>query len=232
MKTMIRSVLFGGIALSALAAAPSVAEEFTVEGNVAYVSDYRFRGVSLSDSNMAIQGGFDASFGNFYAGTWASSIEQFGNAEIETDLYGGFGGDFGESGFSYDVGAIWYLYPGSDDLDYGEVYGYVGTTVGESLDVGVGVAYAPEQDSLGDDSNTYVYVDGGIPLGENFSLGGSIGYTDGSLDVSDDGDGYYDWSLGVSTSALGVDFGVTYIDTTEEGSGLDETLVFSVSKAL
>ena len=45
---------------------------------------YRFRGISLSDRGIAVQGGFDLAFDNgFYAGTWASSIEPVGNSEIE-----------------------------------------------------------------------------------------------------------------------------------------------------
>ena len=48
-------------------AAPAFAQEeappkpITVSGNVALVSDYRFRGVSQSDKGMAIQGGITVS---------------------------------------------------------------------------------------------------------------------------------------------------------------------------
>lgn len=49
---------------------------FTISGNATIVSDYRFRGVSLSDGDFAIQGGIDISHDSgFYAGIWGSSIE-------------------------------------------------------------------------------------------------------------------------------------------------------------
>ena len=41
-----------------------------ISANVALVSDYRFRGISQSNENPAIQGGFDYAFENgFYVGT-------------------------------------------------------------------------------------------------------------------------------------------------------------------
>ena len=44
----------------------------TVSGSVALVSDYRFRGVSQTDEEMAIQGGFTVAHeSGIYAGTCA-----------------------------------------------------------------------------------------------------------------------------------------------------------------
>ena len=49
---------------------------FEISGNVALTSDYRFRGISQSDTSAAIQGGFDAEFSpGFYIGTWGSSVD-------------------------------------------------------------------------------------------------------------------------------------------------------------
>ena len=103
MKTKRRAeVLFGlcATALGAIAALPSQAEtgagesahQFTA--NVALVSDYRFRAISQSFNEPAIQGGFDYSHASgFYAGTWASSVSDnlyLNGAGIEWDFYGGF----------------------------------------------------------------------------------------------------------------------------------------------
>ncbi|MEN8675919.1 MAG: TorF family putative porin, partial [Alteriqipengyuania sp.] len=48
------------------------ADAIEISGNVSLVSDYRFRGVSFSDEDIAIQGGIDlAHESGFYVGTWA-----------------------------------------------------------------------------------------------------------------------------------------------------------------
>ena len=66
-----------------LAATPALADEtdppseFTVTGNVAGVTDYRFRGLSLSGGDFAVQGGITVNHSSgFYVGTWGSSLEQ------------------------------------------------------------------------------------------------------------------------------------------------------------
>jgi len=70
--------------------APEVTETrpCTVSANVGYTTDYVFRGISQSNEDMAVQGGVDLTCGQFYLGTWGSSIA-FGNG-TEIDLYGGF----------------------------------------------------------------------------------------------------------------------------------------------
>ena len=76
------------LALAALAAtafaAPALAQDelepaggdggLDVSATVTGVSDYRFRGVSSSDRDPAIQGSIDLNFRGFYVGAWASSI--------------------------------------------------------------------------------------------------------------------------------------------------------------
>ena len=58
------------------------------------VSDYDFRGVSLSATDPALQASVDfAADSGFYAGAWVSNID-YGSAidgDIELDLYGGLG---------------------------------------------------------------------------------------------------------------------------------------------
>ena len=54
----------------------TAAQAFDVSANVALVSDYRFRGISQTGTDAAVQGGFDASWEpGFYLGTWASSVD-------------------------------------------------------------------------------------------------------------------------------------------------------------
>ena len=71
-----------GVALVALLATAGTAmAEGEWSGNVAMTSDYTWRGVSQSNEDPAIQGGFDYANGLFYAGTWASNVD-FGDDSV------------------------------------------------------------------------------------------------------------------------------------------------------
>src|SRR5690606_32641568 len=78
----------------AQADAPAAQSPHTFTGNFALVSDYRFRGISQTDRDPAIQGGFDyAHSSGFYIGNWNSSVTTDlynGGAGLEMDFYAGF----------------------------------------------------------------------------------------------------------------------------------------------
>ena len=228
-KRALPALLLGGAGLIPLSASASAQE---VSANVAMTTDYRFRGASLSDEAIAIQGGFDLAFeSGFYAGTWGSSIEPVGNSEMELDFYAGYGGSLNEA-LSYDIGVIGYFYPGAEDAAYGEVYGSLTGMVGLLETTGT-IAYAPEQDNLGDDDNLYLNLSGSAPLGESgLSLSLGIGYETGAFgDLDGDGDDKIDWTIGVGGSAYGVDWSLAYIDTSEDTDGSDATAVFTIAKS-
>ncbi len=224
MKTLlISSALFAG-----LLSTPAWSQ---VEANVALTSDYRFRGVSLSEEDLAIQGGLDwANEGGAYFGAWASNIAPLGDAEVEFDLYGGFSQEF--DGYSFDIGVIAYLYPGESDLAYGEVYASLGTDTGP-FGSSFTVAYAPEQDNIGGDDNLYVRYDAETPLGESgLTFHGGIGYETGAFgDLDGDGDDKIDWSLGIGGAIAGLDWDISYIDTSEDADISDATAVFTIGKS-
>jgi uncharacterized protein (TIGR02001 family) len=85
-------------ALCAALAAPGLANAqakspHTVAGNMSIVSDYRFRGISQTFEQPAIQGGIDYSHASgFYLGNWNSNVSgiSFIDGTFEMDLYGGF----------------------------------------------------------------------------------------------------------------------------------------------
>ncbi|MGA0004172.1 MAG: TorF family putative porin, partial [Burkholderiaceae bacterium] len=95
--------------------APAVAAESDVElsANFGLVSDYRFRGVSQTDKEMAAQGGFDmAHKSGFYIGTWTSNVSDFANPNgngLEIDGYLGYSTEVG--GIGIDIGNLYYYYP-------------------------------------------------------------------------------------------------------------------------
>lgn len=108
--------------------APAVAPEAAAPGpftaNVTIVNDYRYRGISQSNFQPAIQGGFDyAHSSGFYVGNWNSSISWISDAAstagnsasapIEMDFYAGFKHEWSK-GFAADVGVLQYYYPTSN----------------------------------------------------------------------------------------------------------------------
>lgn len=110
------------VLMAGAAALPGPAQG-QVTGNVGAVSNYFFRGITQTDDGPAIQGGFDfAAESGFYSGVWLSNVDFGGKEDAEANLYAGYGGAFGESGLTWDVGAIYYLYPGGGDLDYAETW--------------------------------------------------------------------------------------------------------------
>lgn len=218
------------VAMGSLSA-PAVAqdsEEFAVSANVAFTNDYRFRGVSLSNNSFAVQGGFDVEHSSgLYVGTWASNVSIPGEGDTELDLYGGYGGEVG--GLGFDVGAIYYAYPETDDFNYYELYGSLTGELG-LVEVTGGLAYVPEQDNTGDEDNIYIYVDSGVPIGDSgASFGVHVGYEDGAF-----GDEKIDYAVSIGTSAAGLDFSFAWVGTEFEGTGddtTDDALVVTVGKS-
>lgn len=227
------------LATPAMAQAEEEASDFTISANVALTTDYRFRGVSLSGGDPAIQGGFDVAHDSgFYVGTWASSIKggpAYG--DLELDIYAGWSGNLTDA-VSVDVGVLYYLYPTEDlglDTDYIEPYASIGVNFGPA-EATFGVAYAPEQDSLGGDDNLYLYTDLGVGIANTpFTLTGHLGYTDGPLappllagSADDTG---LDWSIGASVTEGNFELGVAYIGV--EGPSVndytDDALVATIS---
>ena len=221
-------------------ATPAFAQEtappspFAITGSVALVSDYRFRGVSQSDKEAAIQGSLTATHeSGVYAGLWASNLAgwgTFGGANLELDLIGGYKRNLG-SGITADVGLTWYLYPGgADQTDFAEPYVKLSGTLGPVTAL-AGVAYAPKQRALGNFSNTpfsrgqsednlYLWgdVSGGVP-GTPVAAKAHLGYSDGNPGLGPNGTSvaptgsYVDYLVGLDMTLRPVTLGVAYTGT-------------------
>lgn len=215
-----------GLALAMIAGAftaPAALAEGEFSGNVALTTDYVWRGISQNNENPAIQGGFDFANGAFYAGTWASIVD-FGGANMELDLYGGFAGET-EGGLSWDVGVIGYVYPDADDLDFVEVYGGLGATLGV-IDVG-GYLYLDP-----DNETAYVDFSAGFSASETLGFDATIGsYLDGGDDFVEE---YTNYSVGATLSTEWVDFDLRFWgnDSDSTDGTADERVVLTVSRAL
>jgi uncharacterized protein (TIGR02001 family) len=202
---------------AALATASSItaaADDNNISANVSLTSDYIWRGVSQTHEKPAIQGGFDYSHDfdsvSWYVGTWASNVDPtfFGgthNPSTEMDLYTGLSGDLGE--FNYDAGWLRYFYPGGSVNDTTEWH------IGGGWKW-FGATYYYSKDWFGtDDDSSRIEgkFDYDLPYEIAFSATVGKNFGDGTKDIV--GSDYTDWSLGVSKSYLGVDWGLTYTDT-------------------
>jgi uncharacterized protein (TIGR02001 family) len=214
-------------AAGAAAAAPPASP---LSFNVGVVTDYRYRGISQSRLDPALQGGADyAAASGAYVGTWLSTISWIkdagklvspnvdsGNTPAEWDLYGGYKGEIAKD-VTYDVGGLYYLYvsnnyanvPGGANANTFEIYGaitYGLFTAKYSHSLTNLFGYA---DSKG---SGYLDLSANVDLGSGWSVAPHIGhqtvhntgvasYTDYSLTLGKDlGNG-----VSLSAALLGTD---------------------------
>lgn len=188
--------------------------------NVSLTSEYRYRGMSQSRFQPALQGGVDyASPLGFYVGAWASTIKWIkdagGSARVEADLYGGYKREIAK-GLSVDVGALGYLYP-NHKLDTSpntlELYGAL--SFGPAT-----VKYSHSTTNLfgTDDSKNSGYLEAAA----TFEVGGGVILTPhvGYQRVAHNSDlSYTDVSLGAGKDFAGFFVSATLVatDTKDEG---------------
>ncbi|MYM26641.1 hypothetical protein GTP46_28880 [Duganella sp. FT135W] len=187
------------------APAPAAVPDNALSFNAAVVSDYRYRGISQTRLQPALQGGADYVNNptGLYVGAWASTIKWIkdagGDGNVELDLYAGKRGQVSEA-VSYDVGVLTYVYAANSlpvSANTTEIYGQLG----------YGPAYVKYSHAV---TNLFGFADsknsGYLDLGANIeaSDGWTVNLHAGRQQVKhNDAASYTDWKLGVSK-----DFGV------------------------
>ena len=252
MKMIVKSAVLATVVASPFALADGHEESrLEASGNVAFATDYQFRGISQTDSRMSIQGGLDLGYAitdavSIYVGTWASNVD-FNDGDktsAEFDAYAGFNGS--AMGIDWDLGGLGYIYPGEHDYDYAEVY----ASLGSSIDLGavqpsmsVGVNYSPDNFAeTGDAFYGWTSIDIGLP--SNWIPGDLTLNMHGGRQWIQDNAGfgtpdYWEWSTGVTYTVLGFDVGAHYHDTDIDGSDCfggtslcDTRVIVTVGRAL
>lgn len=199
--------------------------------NVGVVSDYLFRGISQTHGDAAVQGGADYAFSNgAYVGAWGSSIswvkDWLGKGSVELDVYGGYRGAFANPDWTYDVGAIAYMYPSHGTANTGlanpnttEVYGSIGykwlsAKYSYSLSDNF-VGWYPASGSGKTDGSTYLELNASFDLGDGLSATAHAGHQK----VAKNGPASYsDWKVGVTKDVgFGV-VGLAYSSTNADGN--------------
>lgn len=237
-----------GVAAAAVAtlgaSGAAQAGEPSYTGNVAIATDYAFRGVSQTDGAPAVQGGFDASVDNFYAGVWASNVDfaEFGvSGGLELDLYAGFKVPL--DAVTLDFGAIGYFYPGSSDipgptaavegeLDYAELYAKAGFAPAEGVSVLLSAFVSPE---FTGETGQATYLEAAVSLtaSEALSFSGALGYQTiddvSGVFAGSFSDEYLTWNLGGTLTLSGFAVDLRYVDTDIENN--DPILVQAFTSA-
>lgn len=218
------------VTLSASHAAEPLIEEKAIPGdfsaNIGQFSEYYFRGISQTDDAPALQGGLDWSAtvdeGNglgVYLGVWGSNVDfneaaGIDGATVEIDYYGGLTGDIGSTSLSWDVGFIYYTYPGAaGSLEYHFVeaqaalsydFGFASTTAN--------VNYSP--DNFGNSGAAfYPKLSVDVPVGKYLTLSGLVAKQlidrNATFGVPD----YVEYGIGATVNLAGFDVNLTWSDT-------------------
>jgi uncharacterized protein (TIGR02001 family) len=223
-------------------------------GAVTLASDYLFRGASQTNQKPAVQAGLEYAADNgVYAGTWGSNISWLSDlsaagtpvsSSLELDLYGGYRGKFSDR-LSYDVGALYYWYPGDypagfNSANTGEIY--AGITAGPFAHTTFGAKYSHAVTDL------FGYVDsdgsGYLDLNANweFTPTWTLNVHGGKQWVEHNAIAEYaDWKVGVTKGfANGFCAVLAYSDTDADASFYtnaygrflaEDTVVLTLTKA-
>ena len=220
--------------------------DVSFSGTAAMTSDYRYRGMTQTESDPAVQVGYGLTHSSgLYAGVWGSNVG-FGSS-LELDPYVGYSTELGSLASKpvLDVGLWYYGYPSASDLNWLELYARLGfadtITVGDSLLASVNFTNA----FFGLDTEAwYLNLTYSMPLSASFGGVASLGYTTADdYDFSDNASGddnYIDWKVGVTYSFASVEdlsaelaaVGTNIdADTNPYKRGVETGAVFTITKA-
>ncbi len=195
--------------------APASASAFTTSGNVAFTSDYVFRGISQTGGHTALSGGFDVAHSSgFTAGVWASNVN-WTNTTLEVDLYANYGFSLSKD-FSASVGYLAYVYEGNSSLNTGEInaavsaYGFT-AKISHAVTDYFGIAGSGTQYY----ELNYAYEVAAI---KGLSLGLHYGVTDGKNAADND----EDYAIALSYPVLGFTGTLTYSNGSGSYAGVYE----------
>ena len=219
-------------------------------GSAAITSDYRFRGITQTQNDPAIQAGFTlAHTSGLYFGLWGSNVD-FGedSPSLELDPSLGFATNLTSLPGKplLDVGVLYYNYPSDSDLNWVELYGKLGfkDAIISGDNILTNVNYTNDYAGLDADSWNF-NVGYTVPFGAT-GFGGiaNVGYTtvdEDKYDFNGD-DNYVDWKAGVtygfkSVSGLTAELAAvgTNINTDDMSHalkrGVETGAVFTLTKA-
>jgi len=211
MKKMILATTVFAVFAGGYVQAEEKKPDHEVSFNASLVNDYRYRGISQTRLDPALQGGADYVHNptGLYAGTWLSTIKWIkdipggGSTPVEWDLYGGKKGELAKD-VTYDIGGLAYVYVNNKLGDIGAANANTFELYGQ---LGYGPAYIKYSHSL---TNLFGTVDshgsGYLDIGANIEVaeGLTVNLHAGHQRVKNNSLlSYTDWKLGLTK-----DFGI------------------------
>jgi uncharacterized protein (TIGR02001 family) len=226
-KTLIALATVASVVPS-FASAQAAPAASPITGNLTLTSDYRFRGISQSYKQPAVQGGLDwAHDSGFYLGNWNSSVSgnQYPNgASLEMDFYGGYKFPIGKD-VTLDVGALYYYYPAAyyngfagQKPKYDNFELYFGGVMGPfsaKIFYAISDFFGLDETTGGKSSNGSYYVDlnYSTEILPKLTLGAHLGYQSvkNYSNLS-----YTDYKIGVTYDWTGWLLGAAFVGTNAE----------------
>ncbi len=208
------SLLLSGLLLLA-EGQRALAGDIKLEGEVTFMSDRIFRGLSRTGGNVAGSGILDLVHTNgFYAGIFVANFSDSFGHDVETDFYIGYTTSSGAYDFNF---ALSYdsFHGGGDSTGYFEFRGSVARDFGLAY-LTAGFAITPDKREFGGGRSIYTYMGAEIPLPfpswPPMSIDLNVGYEDFA-----GGFNKWDWSAGLFVDYKGLEWGIRYKETNLKG---------------
>ena len=191
-----------------------------VSGDVALLSDYRFRGESLTEGHPALQAGvnYDHSSGLFAGGLVSNVRIDPDVVGLSAQIYGGYTHPIGERA-AWDIGVVTYVFPRPSmgpDYDYTEVF------VGASFDTLSSRLYYTNS-YFGGGQAVYLELNGSRAVNDRITLIGHVGYLglDQPRESASSGQrsSLVDFLAGINFDVSGFTLGLSIVGTNARQNG-------------
>lgn len=219
-------VLASLVLASQASQAVTLSEDFSLDVDLAALSDYRSRGISQTLGDPAAQLTLTLIHSSgLYAGAFTSNVDfgafndEEGNQQKiktrqELDFYAGYYWQMNDA-ISLDLGYMKYSYPKNSEFNMGEIYAILA-----AYGVQLGVNYSNDTENVfGKDQDIlYTYLGYKAELPAEIGLELRYGRNDYKDPVFFSGDGgsrdsYREWEVKLTRDFIGVTWGLSYIDT-------------------
>lgn len=190
-------------------AMPAVAQQVTVSGNVAVLSELMDRGLSLSQGDPSASGALyvDHKSGLYLGGFLARADEPAGN---DLELEGVLGFTRGIGAYELDLSVAFDSFHGEDSFGYPEIAAKISRDLG-LVYAGAGVSYAPDgRWFIRDEDTVYTFLEAEVPVPRLpwLTVTSHLGY-ETVTDATDKAD----WGLGLAAGYKSLELTVGYEDS-------------------
>lgn len=190
---------------------PSAPRDWTLDGQVELVSDYRPGGISSTDGKPALQAEISLRHrSGLFASAWASSLAPSGGDRVELDLSAGYARSIGRTTLTALSTA--YLFPGVRHSAYVEVQAGAEQKFGRAT-LGASAAWCPPQANIGHRANLYLGIDGSLGIRDTpLIIDAAFGRENGAF-----GNRKLDWSVGGHVQLRKIELSLAYQDSRRTG---------------